>query len=75
MRLLLKYSYRKFHFDCLKAPNFRSEKPMGGPFDPPPPPLDIRGLIYALNISIMAGFHFGEFGRATKRWAVRECTV
>ena len=24
------YRYLKFHFDCLKASNFRSEKPRGG---------------------------------------------
>ena len=29
----------KVSFFCLKASNFRSEKPMGGPFDTPPPPL------------------------------------
>ena len=22
---------------------------------------------------LKAGFHFGEFGRATKRWAIRAC--
>ena len=44
------YRYWKFHFDCLKASNFRSEKPMGGPFDPPPPPVDVRGLINMIYI-------------------------
>ena len=30
MRSLSYYRYWKFHFDCFKASNFRSEKPMGG---------------------------------------------
>ena len=36
MRSLSDYRYWKFHFDCLKALNFRSEPP---PPPPPPPPL------------------------------------
>ena len=37
MRSLSDYRYWKFHFDCMRASNFRSENPMGGPFDPPRP--------------------------------------
>ena len=36
------YRYLKFHFDCLNASIFRSEKPMGGPVDPP---MDVQGLM------------------------------
>ena len=28
-----------------------------------------------LRTSVKAGFHFGEFGRATKRWVIRPCAA
>ena len=55
-----------FALDCFKASEFRSEKPMGGPFDPPPP-LAVRGLmlssiaIIIITITIandLKSFHF-----------------
>ena len=37
MRSLSDYRYEKFHFDCLKASSFKSEKPMGIHLTTPPP--------------------------------------
>ena len=44
MRSLSDYKYWKFHFDCLNASSFRSEKTYGESIWPPPHPLDVRGL-------------------------------
>ena len=37
--LIIRLQVVKVSFYCLKASNFRSEKPMGDPFDTTPPPL------------------------------------
>ena len=38
-------------------------------------PTPLRLHTFVAMHSIKAGFHFGEFGRATKRWAIRACAA
>ena len=53
MRLFSDYSYWKLHFDCLKASNVRSEKPMGVHLTP----FDVRGLTQLMQ-DTKERFHF-----------------
>ena len=52
MRSLSDYRYWKFHFDCLKASNFRSEKPMGSIW-PLPPQLGRSRVIIIIIMAIL----------------------
>ena len=57
----------------MKASNFRSEKPMGGPFDLPPP-LDVQGLnnmysqhLYLIIITLIRLVGNGAEGKKDKQ--------